>query len=207
LPSALALPGSPGGLASRFRHLQWVEAALKLAKDKFSTAFDAVALECRKLHGTGLAFPTLKSALIAESYSYLSVLGTRSGTHFFGQKCLKIAPRCQTSEPLSGDHQFDHHVPLTARAARLHRRFIALRWVKQTDRYWQKGDVMRCLLMTLSGHHASSTVPGTRTSSPSASISFELVPCAQTQNGVLAGLSETKCAADSDMEMVIEFGF
>jgi len=31
-------------------------------------------------------------------------------------------------------------------------------------------------------------------------ISFELVPYAQTQNGVLAGLGEAKCAADSDME-------
>ena len=38
-------------------------------------------------------------------------------------------------------------------------------------------------------------------------ISFELVPRAQTQNGVLAGLRETKCAADGDMEMIIEFGF
>ena len=39
------------------------------------------------------------------------------------------------------------------------------------------------------------------------SFLFELVPCAQTQNGVLACLRETKRAADSDMEMVVEFGF
>ena len=38
------------------------------------------------------------------------------------------------------------------------------------------------------------------------SFLFELVPCAQ-RNGVLACLRETKRAADSDMEMVVEFGF
>ena len=35
------------------------------------------------------------------------------------------------------------------------------------------------------------------------SFLFELVPCAH----VLACLRETKRAADSDMEMVVEFGF
>lgn len=42
---------------------------------------------------------------------------------------------------------------------------------------------------------------------PLNAISFELVPRAQTQNGVLAGLGETKCAAYRDMEIVVEFGF